>query len=70
MDANDYQRLALHARADDDLLDVRWYTNGREAGTGLHLDWPLASGRHTFELHAVTLDGQRLRSRPVAVTVE
>lgn len=66
----DFQRLALRARADDDLRDLRWHVEGREAGAGAQMDWPLAPGSHTFTLEAISLDGQRLRSRPVTVTVE
>ncbi len=65
-----FQRVALRARAEDGLLDLRWRVNGRDAGAGLALDWPLQPGRHTFSLTAVTPDGQRLQSRPVAVMVE
>ncbi len=66
----DYQRLSLRARADDDLLDIRWFVDGREAAPGLRYDWPLEPGTRAFEVRALTPDGSRLRSRPVRVTVE
>ncbi|MEL6769919.1 MAG: transglycosylase domain-containing protein [Bacteroidota bacterium] len=71
----DYQRLALRAAVAEGLLDVTWWLNGEavpgpQNGIGrTGAEWPLVPGRHTLELRAVTADGQRLRSRPVAFTV-
>ena len=65
-----YQRLPLRARADAGFAAPVWVVDGRAAGRGFTLDWPLAPGRHTAELRAVDEGGARVRSRPVAFTVE
>ncbi|HYE58893.1 MAG TPA: hypothetical protein VD948_10315, partial [Rhodothermales bacterium] len=65
-----YQRLPLRAVAETGLLALEWHLNGRPAGRGPRLDWPLAPGRHVAEVVAVDESGRRLRSRPVVFTVE
>lgn len=66
----EFQRLRLKGHADADLLAVRWVVDGRPlAGPPDGADWTLAPGRHTVELHAVTRDGRRLRSRPSPIVV-
>ncbi len=66
----DFQKARFRGAADADLLDVAWVVDGRRlAGSIDGADWPLAPGRHTVELRAVTPSGQRLRSRPSAITV-
>lgn len=66
----DFQRLPLAATADGGLAAVTWLVDGREAGRGPALDWPLAPGRHVAEVRAVDEAGQRLRSAPVEFWVE
>jgi penicillin-binding protein 1C len=65
-----YQRLPLRAVAETGLLALEWRLDGHPAGHGPRLDWPLAPGRHVAEVVAVDESGRRLRSRPVAFTVE
>ena len=66
----EYQRVRLQGWAEPDLLDVRWAVDGTPLpGTLTATDWPLAPGRHTVELRAVTREGRRLRSRPSPIVV-
>ena len=66
----EYQQVRLQGWAEPDLLDVRWVVDGTPLpGTLAGTDWPLAPGRHTIELRAVTREGRRLRSRPSPILV-
>ncbi len=65
-----YQQLSLRAVAETGLLALEWRLDGQATGPGARLDWPLVPGAHTAEVWGVDEAGHRVRSRPVAFTVE
>ncbi|QXD15424.1 penicillin-binding protein 1C [Rhodocaloribacter litoris] len=65
-----FQQLHLRGATEPGLLDVHWRIDGRRLpGDYRTASWPLTPGRHTVELHAVTPEGLRLRSRTARITV-